>query len=277
MGKGEHLRRQNRPSMLQLKYLRELERVERKRGAQRVISQRCGVNASTVNRYFKACQERGILTENLNFTKEGEEWLERYWKLYVDLINYLKEIGAKEEEARQTAESLVENTDIHMLELMLLSHERQKIVYPKKSSMNQGMQNNLKKCERHRVEFGIYRMNKRRSRSRFSMAMQGFWEDAYLVQKDSKSFLELRTRDMSASSRINGERMVGHLSSLKYAHDGTLVMTKMEEEYVRIPLEAFKIHCWQGGENIGTIPITVTCSVGRQHMPESTALLIFWV
>ena len=69
--------------------------------------------------------------------------------------------------------------------------------------------------------------------------------------------------------------MFGHLSSLKYEHDGTMVAVPIDENIVRLPLEAFKLHCWQGGENIGVIPITVTCSVGRQHMPEEYSSVSF--
>ena len=65
MEKGEHLKRQNRPSMLQLRYMRELHDTKKKRGIQRVIAERCGVNASTINRYFKICIEKGILSEEL--------------------------------------------------------------------------------------------------------------------------------------------------------------------------------------------------------------------
>ena len=68
MEKGEHLKRQNRPTMLQLQYLQRLSKVEKKRGAQGSIAEYYSVNRSTVNRYFKSCIERGILTESLEFT-----------------------------------------------------------------------------------------------------------------------------------------------------------------------------------------------------------------
>ena len=89
MEKGEHLKRQNRPTMLQLQYLQGLSKVEKKRGAQGSIAEYYGVNRSTVNRYFKNCIERGILTESLEFTPAGEEWLERYSNLYENLEKYL--------------------------------------------------------------------------------------------------------------------------------------------------------------------------------------------
>lgn len=43
MEKGEHLKRQNRPTMLQLQYLQGLSRVEKKRGAQGSIAESYGV------------------------------------------------------------------------------------------------------------------------------------------------------------------------------------------------------------------------------------------
>ena len=102
MEKGEHLKRQNRPTMLQLQYLQGLSRVEKKRGAQGSIAEYYGVNRSTVNRYFKNCIERGILTESLEFTPAGEEWLERYSNLYENLEKYLEENGFEIIEARMT-------------------------------------------------------------------------------------------------------------------------------------------------------------------------------
>ena len=150
MEKGEHLKRQNRPTMLQLQYLQGLSRVEKKRGAQGSIAESYGVNRSTVNRYFKNCIERGILTESLEFTPVGEEWLERYTKLYENLEKYLEEIGAKPEEIEESLDVMVENIDIHMLELMINAYTEKKSVYKKKENeLDQEIQHNLQKCERH--------------------------------------------------------------------------------------------------------------------------------
>ena len=134
MEKGEHLKRQNRPTMLQLQYLQRLSKVEKKRGAQGSIAEYYGVNRSTVNRYFKSCIERGILTESLEFTPVGEEWLERYTKLYENLEKYLEEIGAKPEEIEESLDVMVENIDIHMLELMINAYTEKKSVYKKKEN-----------------------------------------------------------------------------------------------------------------------------------------------
>ena len=278
MEKGEHLKRQNRPTMLQLKYLQGLSRVEKKRGAQGSIAEYYNVNRSTVNRFFKNCIERGILTEALEFTVEGQEWLDRYVRLYENLQKYLEEIGARPEEIEETIDIMVEDIDIHMLELMINAHAEKKSVYKRKENeLDQEIQNNLQKCERHPVVFRLYRMNKKPGQSRDSMAMRGFEETAEIVQDKGESYLELKVKDMSAHSRVSGETMVGKLKTLKYEHDEVLETADIVNNIVRIPMEACKIHKWTGVGTMGVVPVTVTCSVGLVHMPESTALLYFWV
>lgn len=278
MEKGEHLKRQNRPTMLQLKYLQGLSRVEKKRGAQGSIAEYYNVNRSTVNRFFKNCIERGILTEALEFTVEGQEWLDRYVRLYENLQKYLEEIGARPEEIEETIDVMVEDIDIHMLELMINAHAEKKSVYKRKENeLDQEIQNNLQKCERHPVVFRLYRMNKKPGQSRDSMAMRGFEETAEIIQDKGESYLELKVKDMSAHSRVSGETMVGKLKTLKYKHDEVLETADIVNNIVRIPMEACKIHKWTGVGTMGVVPVTVTCSVGLVHMPESTALLYFWV
>ena len=278
MEKGEHLKRQNRPTMLQLKYLQGLSRVEKKRGAQGSIAEYYNVNRSTVNRFFKNCIERGILTEALEFTVEGQDWLDRYVRLYENLQKYLEEIGARPEEIEETIDVMVEDIDIHMLELMINAHAEKKSVYKRKENeLDQEIQNNLQKCERHPVVFRLYRMNKKPGQSRDSMAMRGFEETAEIVQDKGESYLELKVKDMSAHSRVSGETMVGKLKTLKYEHDEVLETVDIVNNIVRIPMEACKIHKWTGVGTMGVVPVTVTCSVGLVHMPESTALLYFWV
>lgn len=278
MEKGEHLKRQNMPTMLQLKYLQGLSRVEKKRGAQGSIAEYYNVNRSTVNRFFKNCIERGILTEALEFTVEGQEWLDRYVRLYENLQKYLEEIGARPEEIEETIDVMVEDIDIHMLELMINAHAEKKSVYKRKENeLDQEIQNNLQKCERHPVVFRLYRMNKKPGQSRDSMAMRGFEETAEIVQDKGESYLELKVKDMSAHSRVSGETMVGKLKTLKYEHDEVLETVDIVNNIVRIPMEACKIHKWTGVGTMGVVPVTVTCSVGLVHMPESTALLYFWV
>ena len=84
-------------------------------------------------------------------------------------------------------------------------------------------------------------------------------------------------KEMAAHSRVSGEMMAGKLKTLKYEHNEVLEEARIENNIVKIPMEACRIHRWTGIGTMGIVPVTVTCSVGPMHMPESTALLYFWV
>ena len=64
------------PSMLQIQYLMELEKVGKKRGSVTMIADICGVSHGPVSRFFKECMERGYLTEKYEFTAEGTHALQ---------------------------------------------------------------------------------------------------------------------------------------------------------------------------------------------------------
>ena len=173
---------------------------------------------------------------------------------------------------------MVENIDIHMLELMINAYTEKKSVYKKKENeLDQEIQHNLQKCERHPVVFRLYRMNKKPGQDRDSMAMSGFEDIAEIVQEKGESYLELKLKEMAAHSRVSGEMMAGKLKTLKYEHNEVLEEARIENNIVKIPMEACRIHRWTGIGTVGIVPVTVTCSVGPMHMPESTALLYFWV
>ncbi|MFR4896271.1 MAG: hypothetical protein ACLUB0_08880 [Blautia hansenii] len=70
--------------------------------------------------------------------------------------------------------------------------------------------------------------------------------------------------------------MRGHLESLKYRDRGILCQADIRAGRLKIPLRVFAFRKKQDGTLKGILPVTVSASVGRTHMPESTALLIFW-
>ena len=62
------------------------------------------------------------------------------------------------------------------------------------------------------------------------------------------------------------------MSSLKYENDGMLRKAEVKDGKVRIPLEACAFYQNVRSKIRGSIPVTLACSVGQVHMPESTAL-----
>ena len=71
--------------------------------------------------------------------------------------------------------------------------------------------------------------------------------------------------------------MQGHLASLKYEQGGMMRVAKIKNGKVKIPLEACQFYQNTRGRIYGSVPVPLACSVGQMHMPESTALLRFWL
>ena len=110
-----------------------------------------------------------------------------------------------------------------------------------------------------------------------SMADRGVERQAMLRHNKRGSWLELSIQKMNAISRVDHAEMEGKLSSLKYECNGRLHKAEIRGNKVNIPLEACRFIQNSRGIIKGRVAITVTCSVGCVHMPESTALLIFWL
>ena len=83
-------------TMLQIQYLIELNKLEKKKGAVRMIAAKCGVNHSQVSRFFKKCIEEGELTESLDFTENGKRKLDWRCKIMRDVRDYLERSGITE-------------------------------------------------------------------------------------------------------------------------------------------------------------------------------------
>lgn len=278
MEKGENFKRKNRPTMQQLQYLTELEKMGKKRGCVALIAEICGVNHGSVSRYLKSCHENGYLTKDYEFTELGRAWFGGYRKLVDELAVYLQSIGIAKKEVAENVKELIENVDYYVLTSMIRSHQERNRVYSadKKELVAKNFLGQVLEHGNFDVQFMLYRMDDQKGLG-ISMANRGFSKPAHLRHNKRADWLELGICEMSANSRVDGEEMAGHLEALKYEQNGMLHQADVRDGSIRIPLEACRFQKRRGGEIVGRIPVTVTCSVGRTHMPESTALLVFWL
>lgn len=281
MKQGENFKRKKLPTMQQLSYLLELYRMDAGTGAKGVVekvAKACGVSHSSVSRYLKSCRENGLLTEKYTFTRLGKARVEGYRKIIEGLTVYFKMMGLPEEDVKENVRNQIENVEFHVLMSMVKNMNRQ----PRREG--------AERIERLRKNFPLEIFEKgdwevyfillhlpEGGQTGLSMADRGFEKPALLHLSGEESCLELTVCEMSARSRVDGERMTGCLDSLKYARDGILCQAEIKNGKVRIPLDAFRFHRKKGGEMWGMIPVTATCDVGRAHMPESTAVLVFWM
>ena len=257
----------------QLGFLSELERYGKKRGAVETISKKFGLVHSKVSRFFKSCVQNEILTEDFKFTEKGRNILAWNKKLERDIRNYLLKTGAIEGIDSLT-KALFENADYEALYKMVsdkpkietdISRIQKAVATDITSVISRG---------RHKIRIGIFHRNEEHKVKR-SMAERGFEKYAWLVYEEDECYIELIVKEMSATSRLCGKLMTGHLSSLKYLDTGTVRVAEIEDGRVRIPLNACVFENFGKGIIWGNVLITVACSVGRAHMPESTARLMF--
>ena len=278
MERGEHFKRIEQPTMAQIQYLLELEKCSQTKGIQGSIAKICGVDPSTVYCFFNTRIEKGILDENLKFTEYGQIWIEKYKNLIEGLTHYLTNIGGNEKEVRESLKQMIEHIDIYMLERMLLNYEQQKSAgVSKHRKLDSEVVGNIQQYNNYKVKYGIYKLNKRLGDSPFSMAMNGFEKNGSILWEDGEAYLVLHLKDIEARSRLNGQEMVGHLALLKYEENNVLTAARMSNGNIYIPLSACAIHYYDNSNIIARVAITVRCSVGHQHMPESTALMFFWL
>ena len=128
----------------------------------------------------------------------------------------------------------------------------------------------------HQVCISLFKINPM-ERAQKSMADRGFERIAKIIQNSQESYLELTVKEMHATSRVDGHDMKGHLASLKYLSNGRLKNAEIQDGKVRIPLDVCTYEVYDHGIIWGNVSITVACSIGNTHMPESTARLMFIV
>lgn len=266
------------PSMLQIRYLMELEKTGKRWGSVALIADICGVSHSPVSRFFKECIGCGYLTEKYEFTEKGTRALELYKSLIQEVQTYLERMGVAESDIPDKMQQLIENVDYDLLTLMTrgAGQMQKKVTNEKEEEQAPYFLENVLEKGKYDVQIAVHQVN-REMGTKLSMAHMGFRHIACIRHNNRGSWLELTIQEMHAQSRLDGGVMTGHLSSLKYEKQGQLFAATIKGDKLKIPLDACRFLRSNRGNMKGMIVIMVTCSVGKVHMPESTAVLTFWL
>lgn len=263
-------------SFNQVKYLTLLDASEQKRGIVQQIADRCGVKHPTVSRFFKSCIESGYLREDLTLTEKGRRILVWNQKLEGEVREYLTDLGV-DEGIDDFTRGILENVDYNTIEkviskrAVISSHRKMQKASPVVTDIS-----DIIHSGEHQVCISLFRINPP-ERVEKSMADRGFERMGKVVHhpEAEQSYLELTVKEMHAVSRVDGQDMSGHLSSLKYLSQGSLKEAEIKDGKVRIPLDVCTYEIFDHGIIWGNVSVTVACSVGAAHMPESTARLMF--
>lgn len=283
MENGDIFNRMKRPTMRQVAFLQDLTGEPKKHGASTKIAKKYNVTTGTVSRFFQNCQKSGYLDENSELTEKGKQWLDYYVNIQKNLEEYFRNLGIPEEDIPSNVTVMAEQMDIHVLKSILVESKRKKQHEPENKFRESDirhicLENRLERGD-YPVEFAVLKYGRSSNiECELSMADRGFEKPAQLIHEGENSFLEMTPCEMQAISRMDGEVKSGHLSSLSYIADGIVKKAEVTADgRIRIPLTACTCHVRSESRLTCMIPINVTCSVGRVHMPESTALLIFWL
>ena len=273
-----------RPTMFQLQCLKRL-RKQQQDGAgcnEAEIARSLSVNRSTVSKCLKRSVELGILTENgYEFTKKGNEVLEYYLDVEKELIYYFERIGVEKEARYQAVAGMLDAVDIKTIQT-ICQREKMHLQYENIGQKNLGQmlddpQENagvVLPYGTYEVDFSIYRQG--RECKKLSMADRGFEKPAKLSVCQKESCLELCIREVTAYSGNNHRMLLhGHLQTIKCkCRDDGLKKLPIENGIVRIPFDEICLESLPNGKITGQIQLTMTCSVGVLHMPESIATLV---
>lgn len=285
MDNGDFYNRMRRPTMEQIRYMDELSKTEKKWGAVARIAKAHNISHASVSRFFQECKKANYIDEEFELTDDGKKWLAYYRKIEKGLWAYMEDLGVPNADIGKNVWAMMEQVDSHVLSAMIEKPQGQgwKPEAPKEHNWQDGdacrsfLAGRMEKGE-YRIDFVLLQTGtERKWEHKRSMGDRGFEKPALLVYDGINMYLELTPCEMQAESRINGGIMSGHLSSLSYFMEGTLVKAEFSDGKVRIPMEACSCHQRAEGRMTCMIAVTVTCSVGRVHMPESTAILVFWL
>lgn len=218
-------------------------------------------------------------------TEKGGQRLDYYLNLQEDLADYLRSLGVPETNIMLNVIAMAEQMDDHVLKTILIGHDRKE--YHESEEEFRERQDVQSVSLENRLDRGIYPVEfvilKSGQYSAYmdcelSMADRGFEKPAYLVCENDEKYLSLTPCEMRAVSRMDGEVKSGHLSSLSFVSNGIVTKVEFSEGGdIRIPLAACTSSLRSESRVSCFVLITVTCNIGRVHMPESTALLIFWL
>lgn len=272
----------NELSVPQITYLENIKRLqeEGKRCTVGKVAAMSNVTHAPVSRFMKECAVQGYLDGNNCLTESGRILLKRQRILLDNVREYVKELGMEGEQLEESVKNLIENVDTPLLNLIMERERRRKKFDQIWGNLRYGGEipadtvKELFLSGRYEVEFRLFRLS---GEEGLSMADHGFEKPASFKKNRNEAWLELKRKPMQARSGKDGHIMTGQMESLRYEDGGVLKDADIKGDVIRIPLEVFRFAGEGQKEFVGILPVTVTCSVGHEHMPENTAMMVVWL
>lgn len=274
MAEQDYFGRMKRPTLLQITYVEELQKHPGERGMITKVAKSCGVNHTSVSRFYKACQGCGYLTEGYELTEDGRKWLDFYISLREGLRQYFYRLQMEENEVQENMELIFSGMRLQSMQKMIGKKE---VETRNVTAPIEDIGSVIRKGE-FDLDFRVLRAQADRNGKRaLSMADRGFLHPAKVKKNNRGTYVELTIVELQAKSQITGLKMSGRLSAFKYLLHNYDFEVRIRGNKVLIPIEVFEFRQGKLGDMVGVLPVKLRCNVGQLHMPESRALLAIWM
>lgn len=274
----------------QMKYLLAFVRQPNQQQNQTNIAKIFGVNKSTIHRTITEACKQGILADMgdcMKLTGYGTEFIQFYEKQQKDIIAWMIQQGISEEIALSDSFTLLEGCSPSTINLLCTRGKFASLLRTLKekkapiSLSGKKIEAYMDKGE-YPLAFVFYKLNnsltthnKLCPTPKVSMANEAFEHPATLNILKSDSYICLNTKDMTQKSKLNHESLRGHLKRMNYKIGNREKTVMLDNGKVYIPLDILNfVYIKEDNLLEGYMEFTMSCTVGKIHMPESQALFM---
>lgn len=242
------------------------------------MANQLGVSKSTVSKVLSSFYQEGI-TEykgKVELSKHGC-MLAKQWKEEVKKITDWLCVSSSFDLQTAQKEAVV-------LTLYMSSSAKNQLIY------NLNMSDFFKRIDHIKIVYGdmlvsdlkdgnypfaftIYK-DKTDQRMEISMANDAFVHPGILKVQDGKGYLILESKEIERESLMGRIVLKGRLETLRYMKNKQFVKAMKQNHFYYIPVSCLEFYYNREEKMLqGHMKLKVTPTVGRMHMPESTAYL----
>lgn len=244
------------------------------------ISRTLGETKQTVSRIIIGLEKEGLIDRsNLRhpvLTEKGREVAQKYSERINISLNHLMYEGVNVESAKSDAYRWALYNSEDTMDVIRSSEKKYRAKYDLRDENHFSGSLLCKKLEdgEYQLPFIIYREHVHNG-TNVSMANKGFEHPCTLIVKNGVGMLHLKSIKIQEISASTGKPISGSVQTLKYLDKGNFIGAEKSGDVLSFPISA--VNFVNIGEGIGqvlhgTLTLKMQCSVGENHMPESTAI-----
>ena len=249
------------------------------------LSSVLGESKQKISRLLMSLEKDGLLDRtdlrHPKLTDDGIKSAEYYEDRTSVILNHLLYEGLDIESAEHDSYAWALYSSENVMEIIRSSEQRYRAKYELRRQNQFGGDELCKHLSdgEYLFPFLIYKENLSNG-TNLSMANSGFEHPCKLVVADGKGTIVLKPLDITAKSQMNGKDMYGRVRKLMYFDGTDFVQASDTDGCITFPSDSmFFLNIGSGMGQIlhGSVCLRMQCSVGTNHMPESTAIFTIMI